>query len=86
MIPQGLAGPLRSSQCAESCLEMLSMEVVHYYARQDLVPAAAAIEQIGALLAQELSPLMCIAFHRQSGLGSTADSATLQASGSDASL
>ena len=51
MIPQGLAGPLRSSQCAESCLEMLSMEVVHYYARQDLVPAAAAIEQIGALLA-----------------------------------
>ncbi len=55
MIPQGLAGPSRSSQCAESCLEMLCMEIVHYYARQDLVPAAAAIEQIGALLAQELS-------------------------------
>ena len=55
MIPQGLAGPSRSSQCAESCLEMLSMEVVHYYARQDLVPAAAAIEQIGALVAQELN-------------------------------
>ena len=33
---------------SESCLEYLTIELVHSYARQAFIPPAAAIEAIGA--------------------------------------
>ena len=38
---------VKGRTCSESCMELLSLELVHYYARQSSIPAAAAIEAIG---------------------------------------
>lgn len=41
----------KSRQCSESCIELLAIELVHQYAQQNRVPAAAAIDAIGMLFA-----------------------------------
>ncbi len=40
---------VKGRTCSESCMELLSLELVHYYARQSNIPAPAAIEAIGTI-------------------------------------
>lgn len=46
MIPQ-LSGSAKGRRCSETCLDLLAIEVVRYYHKQNLAPAAASIEAIG---------------------------------------
>lgn len=46
MIPQ-LAGPAKGRRCSETCLDLLAIQLVRYYQKQNLAPAAASIEAIG---------------------------------------
>ncbi len=39
---------VKGRQCSESCLELLSLELVRAYGRQSRVPPAAAVDAIGA--------------------------------------
>lgn len=46
MIPQ-LTGPAKGRRCSETCLDLLAIQLVRYYQKQNLAPAAASIEAIG---------------------------------------
>ncbi|BDA43192.1 Trafficking protein particle complex subunit 6B [Coccomyxa sp. Obi] len=46
---------VKGRTCSESCMELLSLELVHYYARQNNVPAPAAIEAIGFRVGRQLA-------------------------------
>ncbi len=52
---------VKGRTCTESCMELLSLELVHYYARQNNIPAAAAIEAIGRLYISKFAEMLC--FH-----------------------
>ena len=43
---------VKGRHCSESCMELLALEMVHHYQSQTRLPAAAAIEAIGARLSQ----------------------------------
>ncbi|DBA91675.1 TPA: hypothetical protein ACH3X1_003275 [Trebouxia sp. C0004] len=49
MIPQ-LYSPAKGRRCSESCLDLLAIQLVRYYQKQNLAPAAASIEAIGDCL------------------------------------
>ena len=46
MIPQ-LSGSAKARRCSETCLDLLAIQLVRYYQKQKLAPAAASIEAIG---------------------------------------
>ena len=46
MIPQ-LASTAKGRRCSETCLDLLAIQLVRYYQKQSLAPAAASIEAIG---------------------------------------
>ena len=46
MIPQ-LYSPAKGRRCSESCLDLLAIQLVRYYQKQNLAPAAASVEAIG---------------------------------------
>lgn len=37
----------KGRQCADSCLDLLAIELINYYARQSITPPQAAIDAIG---------------------------------------
>lgn len=41
----------KGRQCAESCLDLLSIEIINYYSRQTVTPPQAAIDAIGKVKA-----------------------------------
>ena len=49
MIPQ-LYSPAKGRRCSESCLDLLAIQLVRYYQKQNLAPAAASVEAIGDCL------------------------------------
>lgn len=46
MIPQ-ISGAAKGRRCSETCLDLLAIQLVRYYQKQKLAPAAASIEAIG---------------------------------------
>ena len=47
MIPQ-LFDSAKARRCSETCLDLLAIQLVRYYQKQKLAPAAASIEAIGS--------------------------------------
>ncbi|KAA6423100.1 MAG: hypothetical protein FRX49_07087, partial [Trebouxia sp. A1-2] len=54
MIPQ-LYSPAKGRRCSESCLDLLAIQLVRYYQKQNLAPAAASVEAIAQPSAVELA-------------------------------
>lgn len=48
MIPQ-LFSSAKGRRCSETCLDLLAIQLVRYYQKQNLAPAAASIEAIGKI-------------------------------------
>ena len=40
----------KGRKCSETCLDLLAIEIVQYYAKQDASPPAAAIDAIGEVV------------------------------------
>lgn len=53
MIPQ-LANTAKGRRCSETCLDLLAIQLVLYYQKQSLAPAAASIEAIGFRVGRQL--------------------------------
>lgn len=48
MIPQLSFTSGKSRRCSDTCLDLLVIQLVRYYQKQQVAPAAATIEAIGA--------------------------------------